>query len=71
VYGLDDGYFDAYREQIQAITATDVLEAAKRHLDPGRLKIIVVGDQETIRQSLAELDAGPVQVFDTEGAAID
>ncbi|MFL5562288.1 MAG: M16 family metallopeptidase [Gemmatimonadaceae bacterium] len=71
VYGLGDGYFDAYREQVQAITASDVLEAAKRHLDPGRLKIIVVGDQNTIRESLAELEAGPVLVFDTEGAAID
>ena len=71
VYGLDDGYFDAYREQVQAITAIDVLEAAKRHLDPGRLKIIVVGDQNTIRESLVELEAGPVLVFDTEGTAID
>jgi zinc protease len=71
VYGLDDGYFDAYRAHIQAITSADVLEAAKRHLDPGRLKIVAVGDQNQIRESLAALDGGPVFVFDTEGAAID
>jgi zinc protease len=71
VYGLDDGYFDSYREQIQAISATDVLEAAKRHLDPSRLKITVVGDSATIRAPLEALGAGPILVYDTEGTALE
>jgi zinc protease len=71
VYGLDDGYFDSYRANIQAITAADVLEAAKRHLDPARLKITVVGDSATIRAPLEALGAGPVLVYDTEGVAVD
>jgi len=47
-----------------------VLEAARRHLDPGRLRLTVVGDPATIRGPLDELAAGTVTVHDTEGTAI-
>lgn len=71
VYGLGDDYFDGYRAHIQAISTTDVLEAARRHLDPSRLKITVVGDSATIKAPLEALGAGPVLVYDTEGVAIE
>ena len=70
LYGLADDYFDSYRSKIQSVTAKDVLEAARRHLDPGRLRLTVVGDPATIRGPLEELAAGTVTVHDTEGTAI-
>ena len=70
LYGLADDYFDSYRSKIQAVTAKDVLEAARRHLDPGRLRLTVVGDPATIREPLEALAAGVVTVYDTEGTAI-
>ena len=70
LYGLDDSYFDSYRTNIQSVTVGDVLEAARRHLDPGRLHVIVVGDAAATRETLEELGAGPVTVYDTEGVAV-
>ena len=70
LYGLEDGYLDSYRSRIQAVTAADVLEAARRHLDPGRLRLTVVGDPATIREPLEALGTGALTVYDTEGAVI-
>ncbi len=70
LYGLDEGYFDSYRTNIQSVTVGDVLEAARRHLDPGRMHVIVVGDAVATRESLEELGAGPLTVYDTDGVAI-
>jgi len=70
LYGLEDSYFDSYRSRIQSVTATDVLEAARRHLDPGRLRLTVVGDAATIREPLEALGAGALTVYDTEGTVI-
>lgn len=71
LFGLDDGYFNTYRTNIQSVTAADVLEAAQRHLDPTRLRLIVVGDAASIREPLEGLGIGPVMVHDTDGATID
>ena len=70
LYGLEDGYFDSYRSKIQSVSAKDVLEAARRHLDPGRLRLTVVGDATKIREPLEELGAGSVTAYDTEGTVI-
>ncbi|HEX2718709.1 MAG TPA: pitrilysin family protein [Gemmatimonadaceae bacterium] len=71
IYGLDDDYFDAYRDGIRAVTAEDVLAAAQRHLHPERLRTVVVGDPATTRSSLEALDAGEVRVYDAEGRPIE
>ena len=71
LYGLDDSYFDSYRTNIQSVTAADVLEAAQRHLDPSRLRLVVVGDPDDIRRPLEGLNVGPVLVYDTDGVAIE
>lgn len=39
----DPGYWDAYREQVEAVTADEVLRVAQAHLDPDALTILVVG----------------------------
>jgi len=70
VYGLDDSYFDTYRQNILSVTTADVLEAAQRHLHPERLRIVVVGDPAQIEQPLAALDAGPVSLYDAEGSPL-
>ena len=70
LYGLEDSYFDSYRTKIQSVSARDVLEAARRHLDPGRLRLTVVGDATKIREPLEELGVGPVIAYDTEGTVI-
>ena len=63
-YGLPDGYWDTYRDRMLAVTAEDVLEAARRRLWPDRAAIIIAGDAEKIRGPLEELGVGPVEVVD-------
>ena len=46
--GRDPSYLATYRENIAAVTADDVLDAARRYLDPEALAILVVGDLEAI-----------------------
>jgi zinc protease len=44
VYGLEDDYWERYRDRLLAVTAADVMEAAARRLHPDRAAIVVVGD---------------------------
>ncbi|MFL5578295.1 MAG: M16 family metallopeptidase [Gemmatimonadaceae bacterium] len=67
LYGLPDDYYDRYRSVVRAVSAGDVLEAARRHLAPDRFQIVVVGDPAAIRAPLEALGAGPVRVYDAEG----
>ena len=46
--GRDPAYLAAYRDNIAAVTAEDVLDVAQRYLDPDKLVVFVVGDIETI-----------------------
>jgi zinc protease len=67
IYGLGADYYDQYRARVRAVTAIDVLTAARTHLDPTRLQVVVVGDPEAIRQPLEDIGAGPVLVYDDTG----
>jgi zinc protease len=69
VYGLPDDYFNHYIESVRRVTREEVLEVARRHLDPSRMVILVVGDRAAIEQDLRDLDGvGPtLTVLDTEG----
>jgi zinc protease len=69
IYELPTDYFDSYRANIRRVTAMDVLHAADRHLHPGQLQLVVVGDPSVIEAPLAALYAGPVSVHDAEGKA--
>jgi zinc protease len=44
----DPAYWATYRRRIQAVTADDVRRAAKTHLVPERMVMLVVGDQKEI-----------------------
>jgi zinc protease len=46
--GRDPAYLAAYRDNIAAVTADDVLDVAQRYLDPEQLVIFVVGNLEAI-----------------------
>ncbi len=43
-FGYPEDYLDTYEENIAAVTGEDVLRAAKKHLHPDKLVILVVGD---------------------------
>ncbi|MDZ4674728.1 MAG: pitrilysin family protein [Gemmatimonadota bacterium] len=47
---------------IQKLTAADVQRAARQHLDPARLTVVVVGDLSKIRAGIEALRLGPVTI---------
>jgi zinc protease len=46
----DPSYWTSYRDRIRSVTAADVLRVAKAHLDPGKMRVLVVGDQAEIEK---------------------
>ena len=70
VHGLPDDYFDCYRERIRAVTADDVLAAARAHLHPEQLQITVVGDPRVVRAPLEQLALAAMAVYDTNGTPL-
>jgi zinc protease len=62
-YGLADDYYDHYRDDILAVTAADVLDAARRRLWPDRAAVVIAGDAARIRGELEAL-GHPVEVMD-------
>lgn len=66
-YGLPVDYFDSYRGQVAAVTATDVLRVAREHLDPSQLQIVAVGDPDLACADLEALHLGPVHQYDASG----
>jgi zinc protease len=70
LYGLPPDYYDGYRAAVREITAGEVLAAARTHLHPERLQIVVVGDVPAVRASLERLAFGPITIHDPQGAPL-
>ncbi len=62
---MPDDYLETYRARMQALTADDVLEAARRYFDSANAQIVVVGDRAHIESQAALF--GPVEIFDPQG----
>ena len=61
------GFWQAFRERIEAITPADIQRLASKHLDPEKMAILVVGDWDAIapgdlqkRASMDEFFGGKV-----------
>jgi zinc protease len=67
LYDLPPDYFQKLPDAIAAVSVDDVLAAAKAHLRPAEMKIVVVGDRARIEPQLAELGLGPVAYRDADG----
>ena len=48
LYDLPEDYLETYRQRIRALTAKDVLAAARSYFDSPNAQIIVVGDRGQI-----------------------
>ena len=63
LYGLPDTYFEEFVPRVQAIEAADVMRVAERHIDPARAVTLIVGDYQTIEESLRPLGLGEPQLL--------
>ena len=55
IYNLPEDYFDQYRERIASVTKDDVVNAAKEHVNPDKLVVVVVGKAAEVREPLGKL----------------
>lgn len=69
LYDLPMDYFDRYRENIGAVSKSDVEHVAEKHIDPESVIIVIVGNASQIREPLGTLGM-PVHELDIEGMAI-
>ena len=66
IYGLPDDYLQQYRANVDAVTAEQIQEAARKHIRPDEVAIVIVGDADEIMEQVKEY-ADTVEVYDTEG----
>ena len=60
IFNLREDFYDTYRDNIRAVTPSDVLVAAQMHVHPERLLGVVVGDPAIVTKPLELLGLGPV-----------
>lgn len=65
---MPEDYLQTYRAKIHALTADDVLLAARRHFDSANEQIVVVGDRHHIAAQAALF--GPVTEYDAAGSIV-
>ncbi|MBC7998641.1 MAG: insulinase family protein [Leptolyngbya sp.] len=65
LYDLPRDYLETYTDKIMAVSADDIRNAARKHIDLGHIAITVVGDAKTIKPELQNF--GTVEVYDVSG----
>jgi zinc protease len=63
-FKLPETYYDTYRSNIAAVTTLDVLNAAKEHVHPDQLQVVVVGDPTLLKAPIEALQIGALTVLD-------
>ena len=62
IFGLPENFYDTYRQNIRAVTPTAVLNAARAHVLPEKLQIVVVGDPARVKEPVERLNFGDIAV---------
>jgi predicted Zn-dependent peptidase len=68
-FELADDELDRYRPAIEAVTAHDVLAAARAHLHLERLGVVLVGDADAIASDVEALGIGELEIIRDEDEA--
>jgi zinc protease len=63
-HGYPADFLERYRKGIEAVTADDVLQAARRNIKPERLVVLAVGKTAAFRDQLPALGLGPLETVD-------
>lgn len=64
-YDYPEGYLETFRDKVAAVTAADVLEAARAHLHPETQTLVLVGDRSALDAIPAALGM-PVEILRDE-----
>jgi zinc protease len=75
-FGLPLDWYASYAAMVEAVSPAAVAEAARQHLDPAALRVLVVGDGKTVLPALQELlrsgdiGRGALVRLDADGQAV-
>jgi zinc protease len=70
-FGLPIDFYDTYLERLNAVTAEDILKAARKYLRPTQMHILVVGNAEALSESLKRFDENKeVRMLDVYGDVV-
>jgi zinc protease len=68
LFKLPDDYFANYTSRVEAVTTADVNRVARKYLDPGHFKVLIVGDRAKVEPALKSLPyAQVINRLDLEG----
>jgi len=70
IYGLSLDEYRTRPDRVQKVTAADVQKMARAYFDPGKMRIIVVGDRKKLENDLKDLKFGPILHLDAEGKPV-
>jgi zinc protease len=66
LYHLPDTYFEEFIPKVNAVSAEEVVDVARRYLDPGKLTTLIVGDHASVGESLSALGLGTPELLPSE-----
>ncbi len=66
-YDLPDDEWNRYVRDLATITPAQATQAARDHLNPDAVVIVVVGDRERIEPGIKELGIGDIQLIAATG----
>jgi zinc protease len=64
-------YYQTLPARLAKLTAAEILAATRRHLDPAKMRVVLVGDRSVIEPQLGDLEFGAPAVFDADGKPLD
>lgn len=54
-YDYPDDYLQSYRDKVEALTLADIQQAAREHLQPERMSIVLIGNEQEFETPLTKL----------------
>jgi zinc protease len=70
VHGLEEDFWDTYRDRVLTVAPEQVQAAMQEHVRPDRLAVVVVGDADAVVPAMEGLGFGPPRVVDAQGKEI-
>ena len=64
-YNMPKDYYKNYLKNVEAVTAQDVMDVAKKYITPGVAYITVAGDKKMVAEKMKKF--GPVTIYDMNG----
>lgn len=70
VHGLPENYYDVYRSRVRAVSTDGVLHAARTHLHPDKLRVVVVGDPAVVAVPVAKVTGMAPEIVSGESGEV-